>query len=132
MTLRYMLDTDSVSYALRGEGHVGKAILNHRPSELCVSAISVGELRYGAHRRASQRLHRIIDAFTTNLDVVGFDAEAADVYGRLASTLAGRGSPIGQLDALIAAHAMSLGLTLVSNNRKHFARVRGLKVESWV
>jgi tRNA(fMet)-specific endonuclease VapC len=127
-----MLDTDSVSYALRGRGNVGARIVEHRPSELCVSAITVAELRYGADKRASRKLHRLIDAFTGGLEVVPFDVEAARHFGRLASELAARGVPIGEFDTLLGAHAMALGLTLVTNNVKHFSRVSGLEVENWV
>jgi len=131
VTLKYMLDTDHVSYAIRGHGHVGAAILAHRPSELCLSSITLAELRYGADKRASRKLHGLIDAFASNLEVAPFDAEAARQYGRLASRLANRGTPIGQFDALIAAHAVALGISLVTNNVQHFARVRGLKIENW-
>lgn len=127
-----MLDTDSVSYALQGRGNVGARIAEHRPSEICVSAITVAELRYGADKRSSRKLHRLIDSFTGDLEIVPFDAEAARHFGRLASELAARGTPIGDFDTLLAAHAMALGLTLVTNNVKHFGRVTGLVVENWV
>jgi tRNA(fMet)-specific endonuclease VapC len=131
MSVQYMLDTDHVSYAIRGHGNVGHKILAHRPSEICISALTVAELRYGADRRHSHKLHGLIDIFTENIDIMPFNEQAAIEYGRLASHLVGRGTPIGQLDTLIAAHAVSLGTTLVTNNMKHFARVRGLTVENW-
>ena len=131
MKHKFMLDTDHVSYALRGEGGVGDAILAHRPSELCLSSITVAELRFGAEKRGSRRLHGLIDAFTGNLDILPFDVEAAVQYGRLAAKLAARGTPIGQLDALIAAHALVAGVSLVTNNQRHFSRIRGLKLENW-
>ena len=68
-----MLDTDTVSYALRGEGRVGERIIEHRPTELCVSSITVAELRYGAGRRNSPKLQRLIDAFTSGVAVKSFD-----------------------------------------------------------
>ena len=126
-----MLDTDSVSYALRGEGSVGAQILQHRPSELCISSITVAELRYGASRRNSAKLHQMIDAFISNVAVMPFDEVCAARFGELASDLAAQGLPIGQFDALIAAHALTLKLTLVTNNTKHFARVHGLNVVNW-
>lgn len=127
-----MLDTDHVGYALRGRGNVADVLLQHRPSALCLSALSVAELRYGADKRGSKKLHRLIDAFTNGMDVMAFDDEAALQYGSLAARLAKRGVPIGQFDTLIAAHAMSLGVSLVTNNVRHFSRVKGLKVENWV
>jgi tRNA(fMet)-specific endonuclease VapC len=128
----FMLDTDSVSFALRGQGRVASRILEHRPSEICISAITLGELRYGAARRNSSKLHELIDAFTANVAVMPFDEACAAHFGILASKLAERGSPIGEFDALIAAHAVALELTLVTNNVKHFARVAGLRVENWL
>lgn len=127
-----MLDTDSVSFALRGQGRVAARILEHRPSELCISALTLAELRYGASRRSSAKLHDLIDAFTANVAVMPFDEACAAQFGVVASVLAERGSPIGEFDALIAAHAIALELTLVTNNVKHFSRVAGLHVENWV
>jgi tRNA(fMet)-specific endonuclease VapC len=126
-----MLDTDSVSFALRGEGRVGETILEHRPSELCVSAITVAELRFGAERRKSARLQTLIDTFVTNVAVMPFDEKCSTAFGRIASDLAERGSPIGDFDVLIAAHSIILDLTLVTNNVKQFKRVRGLRTENW-
>jgi tRNA(fMet)-specific endonuclease VapC len=126
-----MLDTDSVSFALRGEGKVGVRILEHRPSELCVSSITVAELRYGASRRNSAKLHQLIDAFISNVAVMPFDDICAAHFGEIASELAAQGAPIGQFDALIAAHALTLGVTLVTNNTKHFMRVNGLNIVNW-
>ena len=132
MTLQFMLDTDSVSFALRGQGGVGAQILARRPSELCLSSITVAELRYGASRRSSDKLHQLIDAFTSNVAVMPFDDECAARFGEIAGELAAGGVPIGHFDALIAAHAISLEVTLVTNNTKHFSRVRGLNVVNWL
>lgn len=127
----YMLDTDTVSFALRGVGDVGTRLAERKRSELCVSAITVAELRFGAHKRASQKIHRAIDAFLSGVEVVAFDAVAAERFGVIAATLAVDGTPIGQLDTMIAAHALSASATLVTNNQRHFARVNGLRIESW-
>lgn len=128
----YMLDTDTVSYALRGHGRVGARILEHRPSELCISSITLAELRYGAELKGSEKLHRLIHAFVSDFPLVPLDAAAADTFGTVAARLARGGTPIGPLDTLLAAHALSLGLTLVTNNARHFERVDGLRMESWV
>jgi tRNA(fMet)-specific endonuclease VapC len=127
-----MLDTDTVSFAVRGEGRVGPKIVEHRPSELCISAITLAELRFGVERRKSARLDRTITALLSNLAVMPFDDDCAVTFGRIASKLAETGSPIGDLDALIAAHAIALDVTLVTNNAKHFARIPGLHVENWL
>ena len=96
-----------------------------------MSAITVAELRYGASRRSSRKLHDLIDAFASDISVMPFDETCASNFGAIASELASRGTPVGDFDVLIAAHAMALEATLVTNNVKHFARVRGLHVENW-
>lgn len=128
---QFMLDTDTVSFALRGRGSVGSRLVEHAPSQLCMSAVTLGELRFGADRRGSKRLHRLIDTFAVSVPVVPFDAAAAALFGRLCARLESRGKPIGTLDTLIAAHAMALNVTLVTNNTKHFGRVTGLKTVNW-
>ena len=128
----FMLDTDTVSWALRGQGAVPTRLLAHRPSQLCISSITLSELRFGADAKASRKLHGLIDTFVLSVAVMPFDQAAADRFGPVASALAKRGEPIGTIDTLNAAHALSLGLTLVTNNAKHFQRVGGLKTANWV
>ena len=128
----YMLATDMVSFALRGQGRVAARLLEHRPSQLCISAITLAELRFGADTRRSERLHRLISTFVESVKVVAFNERAADRFGAVATSLDRRGVPIGTFDTLMAAHALSLGLTFVTNNTRHFARVVGLKTENWV
>ncbi len=128
----YMLDTDTVSFALRGQGRVAARLLEHRPSQLCISSITLAELRFGAETRRSRRLHRLISTFVESVEAVAFDQRAADRFGTVATALARRGAPIGTFDTLMAAHALALGLTFVTNNTQHFARVVGLKTENWV
>ena len=128
----YMLDTDTVSFALRGQGLVAAHLLEHRPSELCVSSITLAELRYGAEARGSRKLHRLISTFVEAIAVMSFDQSAAGRFAVVAAALARRGEPIGTLDTLIAAHALSLRLTFVTNNTTHFTRVSGLATENWV
>jgi tRNA(fMet)-specific endonuclease VapC len=128
---KFLLDTDSVSYALRGHGNVGDQIRSRRPSEICISAITAAELRFGAERKASKRLHALIDTFIEAVEVAVFDHAAALEFGRLGNILAERGTPIGEFDVLIAAHAVTLRCVLVSNNLRHFSKVPGLIVENW-
>jgi tRNA(fMet)-specific endonuclease VapC len=130
--VKYLLDTDSVSFALRGQGGVGNRIRELKPSDLCMSAITVAELRYGADRKGSRKLHGLIDVFAAAVEVAPFDEAAAVEFGRIGSLLAERGTPIGEFDVLIAAHAVALRCTLVTNNIRHFGRVPGLSVENWV
>ena len=127
-----MLDTDTVSYALRGVGGVASRLLAEKPSAVCISSLTLAELRFGAARRRSRRLHRLIDSFSAPLLVAPFDSDAADRFGQVAAALADAGSPIGHMDTLIAAHALARRAILVTNNARHFAKVRGLTTENWV
>jgi tRNA(fMet)-specific endonuclease VapC len=129
---RYMLDADTVSYALRGHGHVGIRLLEHPPSEVCISAITLAELNFGAQAKRSLKIRRAIRRFTHDIAVVPFDEASAERFGVVAAALAARGQPIGLYDTLVAAQALSLGLTVVTNNTRHFSRVPGLAVENWV
>ena len=126
-----MLDTDTVSFALRGRGAVAAHLLEHRPSEMCISSITLAELRFGAEALRSRKLHALIDTFIGSVAVIPFDPAAADRFAPVAAALARRGEPIGTFDTLLAAHALARGLTLVTNNTKHFQRVGGLKTENW-
>ncbi len=127
-----MLDTDTVSYAIKGHGQVGTRMVQHPPSQLCLSAITLAELRYRADHKDSTKLHRLIDAFVQPLSVLPIDAEVAARYGKLATLLRQQGTPIGAFDTLVAAHTLVASLTLVTNNLRHFERVPGLRAESWV
>ena len=129
---QYMLDTDTVSFALRGQGRVAARLLEHRPSQLCISSVTLAELRFGAAAKRSRKLHGLITTFVETVAVVPFDQPAADRFPAVAAPLARRGEPIGTFDTLMASHALSLGLTFVTNNTKHFGRVVGLKTENWV
>jgi tRNA(fMet)-specific endonuclease VapC len=131
MMPEFMLDTDTVSWALRGQGNVSTRVLAHRPSQLCISSITLAELRFGADAKGSRRLHGVIDTFVESVAVLPFDQTAADRFGSVASSLASRGAPIGTFDTLIAAHALSCRVILVTNNTKHFQRVAGLKLANW-
>ena len=129
---QYMLDTDTVSFALRGQGRVATRVLEHRPSELCVSSITLAELRFGAEAHRSRKLDRLISTFVDAIEIMPFDQPAANRFATVAAALTRRGEPIGTFDTLMAAHALSLRLTFVTNNTRHFARVAGLATENWV
>lgn len=120
-----------MTFALRGIGEVGERLRAARPSDVGLSAITLAELRFGADRKGSRKLHQMIDVVARTVDVAPFDAEAAAAFGRVGSLLAHRGTPIGDMDTLIAAHAVALGVVLVTSNVRHFRRVAGLSVENW-
>lgn len=127
-----MLHTDSVSLALRGEGNVGRRILEHRPSELCISSITAAELHYAAERRRSSRLDALIDTFLSSVAIMPFDDSSAKSFGTIAANLAMREAPVGEFDVLIAAHAIAVSAILITNNTKHFSQIEGLVVENWL
>ena len=128
---RYMLDADTVSYALRGQGQVAARLLAHQPSDVCISAITLAELNFGADVRRSQKIRRAIRSFARDVAVLPFDEASAERFGVVAAALSSRGQPIGVYDTLVAAQALSMGLTVVTNNTRHFRRVPGLTVENW-
>lgn len=132
MSPKYMLDTNTVSFALRNQGNVAGRLLQRLPSELCVSAVTVAELRYGADERQSSKLHGLIDTFVSAVAVRPVGEPEAARYGQLTAELERLGTPIGQFDTLIAAHALTLGLVLVTNNTRHFGLVSGLETEDWL
>ena len=127
-----MLDTDTVSFALRGRGGVGERIMRYGASTLCISSITLAELLYGAVHTRSARIEGLIFDFISRVAVMPFDDACAVQYARIANDLEARGEPIGAFDTMIAAHAVTLDLTLVTNNTRHFTRVQNLRVENWV
>jgi tRNA(fMet)-specific endonuclease VapC len=127
-----MLDTNAVSFVFKNQGRVAQRLLSLKPSSICISAITVAELRYGAEKRHSKKLHSLIDRFLAPFTVAPFGEPEAARYGELYATLERKGTPIGELDTQIAAHALTLGVTLVTNNGRHFRQVAGLQLEDWV
>jgi tRNA(fMet)-specific endonuclease VapC len=130
--VRFLLDTDTISFALRGQGGVAAELRRRPPSQVCTSAVVVGELELGVARRGSRKLRRELDALYSGLEVLAYDAEVARRYGRLAGALLDDGVPIGGEDTMVAAHALSRGLVLVTHNRRHFERVPGLRLADWL
>lgn len=129
--MRYLLDTDTVSFALRGVGGVNDRLREADPTEIAVSVITEAELWFGVRKLGARRLERAVTAFLNAVAVLELDRGAARAYGTLRALLETRGTPIGIADTMIAAHALSAGCVLVSNNGRHFRRVPGLKVEGW-
>lgn len=130
---RYMLDTDICSYVMkRSSAAVVERLRSVPVEEVCMSVVTRAELRYGARisPRSAQDT-KALDAFLRYVQAVDLDEAAADHYADIRADLKERGAMIGANDLFIAAHARSLGLTLVTNNRREFERVRGLGIESW-
>ncbi|MDE2926740.1 MAG: type II toxin-antitoxin system VapC family toxin [Acidobacteriota bacterium] len=132
-----MLDTDICSYVIRVRNPRLLGTLQakaHSGAEISISAISYAELRLGAERtRRPNRYRLAIRLFCDRLNrIMAWDATAAEEFAVLQAELLKIGKPIGRNDAMIAAHALSIGCVLVTKNRKHFARVPGLKIENWI
>ena len=131
---RYMLDTNMCSYIIK-ERPV--SVLQHfqelNMESICISIVSYAELMYGVERSSSKRInHSVIRDFTRYLDVISWDIGAADEYAVLRTDLEAKGTPIGAMDMMIAAHSKSLNTVLVTNNQKHFMKVKGLLIENWI
>jgi tRNA(fMet)-specific endonuclease VapC len=129
----YMLDTDTVSFVIRGtSAQLDRRIRATRPRDLCISAITRGELLYGvALKPDSHRLAQVVDQFLCAIASRPWDDAAAACYGRTAATLQRLGQSIGAMDALIAAHALATQSVLVTHNTRHFGRIPGLRLEDW-
>ncbi len=131
--MAYLLDTNVVSDLIRNpQGRVTRHIRAVGEGKIATSIIVAVELRYGAAKKGSPRLAAQLEAVLGALEVLRFEAPADAVYGRLRARLEQAGRPIGGNDLLIAAHALSLGRTLVTDNEREFARVSGLALENWL
>ena len=131
--MKFLLDTNAcVDYLNRRFANVVERIQSSSPEEICLSSVVVAELRYGADRSGKKaENHQRLDLLTSNIQCIDFDVAAARVYGRVRSALETKGTPIGPYDMMIAAHTLSLGLILVTDNEDEFQRVAGLKIENW-
>lgn len=133
----YMLDTDICSYIIRRRPLEVLSSMQKRAqagADLHISSISYAELRLGAERSTNPRKYnKSITLFCERLDsILAWDNTAADEFAIVQSRLFNAGTPIGNNDAMIAAHARNLGAVLVTNNQKHFSKVPKLRLENWV
>ena len=131
--MRHLLDTNAcVDYLTGRYPKVVAHIQRSSPEDLCLSSVVVAELRYGADRSVRRRAnHARIDVLIDEIECLDFDLQAAATYGRVRAQLEAGGTPIGPNDMLIAAHALSRGFVMVTDNVAEFGRVKGLKVQSW-
>ncbi len=133
MPVRYLLDTNIASYAIkRNVPQVRVALLSVPMSEIGVSVVTEAELRFGVARKgASAHLKLAVEEFLLRVEILPWDSEAAKHYAALRSTLEDSGTPIGNLDMMIAAQALAAGAALVTHGRV-FKRIKHLKTEDWV
>ncbi|HEU5282044.1 MAG TPA: type II toxin-antitoxin system VapC family toxin [Gammaproteobacteria bacterium] len=131
--MRVMLDTNICIYIIKQHP---ESVLNHfkrfSVGDIYISSITYAELNFGVQKSTHHQKNKMaLSAFTAPLEVISFDDEAARYYGELRAMLEKQGKPIGSLDMLIAAHALSMDLTLITNNMKEFKRVPHLKLQDW-
>jgi len=131
--MKYLLDTNVwIDYLTGRYPKVVTRIQKSQPDELCLSSVVMAELRYGAEKSQRKRSnHRLLDTLVQEVRCVDFDVNAATTYREVRTALEKRGKPLGAYDMLIAAHALSLGLILITDNEREFKQVRSLAVENW-
>lgn len=131
--MKLMLDTNICIYIIKQQPvTVLKRFLEYQIGDIGISSITLSELRYGVAKSTHQEKNtKALDEFITPLEVVSFDEEAAHVYGEIRAALEKAGTPIGAMDMLIAAHAVSLGIPLVTNNTREFVRIPTLNIIDW-
>lgn len=131
--MRYLLDTNIVSAMVRDpHGRIAQRIRTVGENKVCTSVVVAAELRYGATKKGSARLLAQLEAVLTALEVLALEPPVDSVYGNVRTQLERAGQPIGGNDLLIAAHALSLEYTVVTDNEREFGRVEGLLVENWL
>lgn len=132
--MKYMLDTNICIYLIRNKPiQVLKKLQQIKASEVCISSITLAELEYGIKKSQNQNQNKIALAeFVAPIEIEPFEIEAAIKFGDIRAQLEKKGTVIGAYDMLIAAHALSLNLVLVTNNTKEFIRIPSLQVENWV
>ncbi len=130
----YMLDTNiCIDIIRKKNARLVTKLSSFSPGEICLSTIVLAELEFGAAKcRDSVKNTRALIKFCAPFGILPFDNDAAYAYGYVRCQLESKGTPIGPMDTLIAAHALALDATLVTNNMREFKRVKGLKLENWI
>ena len=128
-----MLDTNICIYSIKHKPEqVFLRLQEHEPADICISSVTYAELVHGVEKSQAIEKNRLALALLlSNIEILNFDANAAESYGKIRADLEKQETPIGPLDMMIAGHAKSLNYTVVTNNTKEFNRVPGLKFENW-
>jgi tRNA(fMet)-specific endonuclease VapC len=130
--MRYLLDTNAVSDLVRNpQGKIATCIADLGEGSVCTSIIVAAELHYGAAKKGSERLLAQLVTVLGALEILPFETPADIAYGEIRARLEAAGKPIGGNDMLIASQAISLGLTIVTDNQREFSRVEALRFENW-
>jgi tRNA(fMet)-specific endonuclease VapC len=127
----FMLDTDISSYVIKRRPATLVEKFEKHAESLNVSVITAAELRFGAEKAGRPKLAELVEAYLERVAILDWTNEVTSHYAQIRTELERAGKPIGNMDLLIASHAVSQGMTLVTNNIKHFSSVPGLKVEVW-
>ena len=132
--MKFLLDTNICSYLIKQKPpEILQKFNTYQVGDIGISSITVAELKYGVQKsQFPNKNHQALEKFLLPLQIVDFDRAAADTYGIIRAMLEKKGTPIGSLDTLIAAHALSLGVVLITNSEKEFSRVPNLKLDNWV
>lgn len=128
---QYVLDTDIASYLIRGDHETVTGKFSELYDSCVISSITAAELQYGAKKRNNKQLTQKVKAFCDLVEIISWDADAARAYAKLRVELETSGTPIGNMDMLIAASALARKAVLVTNNTEHFSRIEGLKLDNW-
>lgn len=129
----YMLDTNICIYAIKGKSpRLIRKLLSTEPDQICISAITYAELMHGVKKSDyPDKNEAALNTWLSEMKIIDFDSFAALEYGKIRSELERKGTPIGPLDTLLAAHALSEGCVFVTHNVREFKRIPELIVEDW-
>jgi tRNA(fMet)-specific endonuclease VapC len=132
MAVRYLLDTNTASYVIKGNiPRVRERLLKVPMADVGISVVTETELRFGIVRRPdTAKLKLAVEEILLRVEVLPWDSAAAEHYAQLRATLEAQGEPMGNMDMMIAAHALATHIALVTNDRV-FRRVKGLRIEDW-
>jgi tRNA(fMet)-specific endonuclease VapC len=133
--IKYLVDTNIMGYFVRNSSAAlqKRMLAALKKQEVAISAITRAETRFGqALLQPDDKRRRIIDLLLNELPVLPWTLDAADRYGEIAAHLQQTGQPLGEMDTQITAHALALGLPLITHNTRHFKRVPGLRLEDWM
>lgn len=128
---QYILDTDISSYLIRGDHETVTKKFSELYDSCAISSITAAELQYGAKKRNNKQLTQKVKAFCDLVEIIPWDEDAAKAYAKLRVELETSGTPIRNMDMLIAASALARKAVLVTNNTEHFSRVKDLKLGNW-
>jgi tRNA(fMet)-specific endonuclease VapC len=130
---RYMLDTNTASYIIKGEpAAIRKQLLEVPMTSICISSITQAELLHGlAKKPEAKRLSIVVKEFLIRVEIMPWDSDAAEVYARLRSSCEKDGTPLGTMDMLIAAHSVAVGAVLVTNDKAFYMVKHHLSLEDW-